>query len=145
MPILKLDGKMVFYFGEGDIVFSSAYDKGDSEDNDYISFWQSETSYPIGKPMPELIGKEVDDWAVKMYFPSVESLQSVISVLVEYRDKKYPPKSEQGDSKNSSQAVQHLKAEIAAIAEEIKFNLSNACISNMTDIKQRLQQLAAVE
>ena len=39
-----------------------------------------------------------------------------------------PPKSEQGDSKNSSQAVQHLKAEIAAIAEEIKFNLSNAYI-----------------
>jgi len=109
MPILKLDGKMVFYFGEGDIVFSSAYDKGDSEDNDYISFWQSETSYPIGKPMPELIGKEVDDWAVKMYFPSVESLQSVISVLVEYRDKKYPPKSEQGDSKNSSQAVQQTQ------------------------------------
>ena len=58
------------------------------------------------------------------------------------------PLNTQTSEKNladSSQAVQHLKAEIAAIAEEIKFNLSNACISNMTDIKQRLQQLAAVE
>ena len=146
MPILKLDGKMVFYFGEGDIVFSSAYDKGDSEDNDYISFWQSETSYPIGKPMPELIGKEVDDWAVKMYFPSVESLQSVISVLVGYRDKKYPPKSEQGDSKNSSQAVQHLKAKIAAMQKVLdsdeakgKYKISIVVVNNW------LRQLSAVE
>ena len=56
-----------------------------------------------------------------------------------------PPKSEQGDSKNSSQAVQHLKAEIAAVADSIVFDLSGGCVSNMQSIQNKLRQLTAVE
>jgi len=104
MPILKgEDGKLAFYFGKGDIVFSSAYDKGGNPENDYIAFWQSDKPYPIDEPLPELTGKEVHNWNVKMFFPKRESLQSLINFLTEYRDEKWPPKSqEEVDNSTSS-------------------------------------------
>lgn len=120
MPIEKSENRMVFYFGKGDIIFGSAYDKGNSVDNDYVCFYQSQKAYEIDQRLPELEGSQVDDWALKMRFPKIESLQSLITFLVEFRDKKFPPKSEQGDLKNSSgkSPVQQTQPEISQLAKK---------------------------
>jgi len=64
----------------------------------------------------------------------------------EFPSKDIPPKSEQGDSKNSSQAVQHLKAKIAAMQKVLdsdeakgKYKISIVVVNNW------LRQLSAVE
>ena len=76
----------------------------------------------------------------------VQSGSKMRNTANSFEDELYnPPKSEQGDSKNSSQAVQHLKAEIAAVAYSIVFDLSGGCVSNMQSIQNKLRQLSAVE
>ena len=77
--------------------------------------------------------------------PDNTNLSSVF-VPFDMEFKTNPPKSEQGDSKNSSQAVQHLKAEIAAMQKVLdsdeakgKYKISIVVVNNW------LRQLSAVE
>ena len=91
MPIFKKDEKLIFEFGTGDIVFGSAYEKGDENKTDFVVFWQSDEKYQIGKLLPELVGEEIGDWELKMIFPKKECINSLVDFLLEYRDKKWPP------------------------------------------------------
>jgi hypothetical protein len=86
MPIERYDGRVVLRFGDGDIVIAPASDTPDG-DEIHVAFGMIDggKKYPIDIVIPEIRGKQMDEWAIKMFFPKVESLDSVIHVLQDFR------------------------------------------------------------
>ncbi len=84
MPIVNHEGnKVVVIAGEGDIMWSSGTGKKDTE-SEYIVIWTDGVKRPIGKTYPEMKGKEIDNWSVKIVLPTKEAWMSFMSILESY-------------------------------------------------------------
>jgi hypothetical protein len=90
MPIEKhKDGKVVCIFGYGDILIAPGNDEGtDSIEAMQITL-SKQKAHPIDVQMPELKGKRIEDWVVKIYFNNPKSVDSFIHVLEDYKKERF--------------------------------------------------------
>jgi hypothetical protein len=86
MPIERNEDKIVINTGQGDVIFASARHEIDKEI--CIIILQGESG-AIGRGFPELIGKKVDDWTIKIMIPSQESWTAIVDVFQQYAIEKW--------------------------------------------------------
>jgi len=86
MPITRQDGKVIIEFVDGDIMIAPSADTQE-ESAKYIAIGTMDgKKFPIDTPIPEVKGMVMNDWAVKMYFKKVESINALIHVLEDFRN-----------------------------------------------------------
>jgi hypothetical protein len=87
MPVKKIDGKVVIIAGIGDIVWGPAkHQKG--KEIDHILIGQG-VAGEVGRRLPELDGKTIDDWAVKIVLPCKKSWASFNDIMQQYALEKW--------------------------------------------------------
>jgi hypothetical protein len=95
MPIEKLSsGQVVCVFGTGDILIAPGIDEGTGDSVPTAIILVQQEAHPIDVPMPELKGTKVENWSVKLYFNKIESVNSFIHVLEDFRRDKWGSDSE---------------------------------------------------
>jgi hypothetical protein len=91
MPIEKQkDGKVVCIFGTGDILIAPGIDEGSKSPYAMQITLSQQDNHPVDISMPELKGKILEAWAVKMYFDDSRSIDSFIHVLEDFKKDRFP-------------------------------------------------------
>lgn len=84
---ISSESKMVMNFGKGDIIISTAYDNKKMDGIPFVMFSNGAEGH-IGD-RPEFEGTVIEDWSLKMFFDKVESVDSVIATLNDYKKKRF--------------------------------------------------------
>lgn len=88
IQIIPKNVRTILHFGSEDIHIVAARMHPDNGDHRMVIFHQTEPR-EIGSGASELDGTFCDDFAVGMTFSKAESIDSVISVLTEFKEKEF--------------------------------------------------------
>ncbi len=88
IQIIKEKNRTMLHFGTGDIHITDArMDK--SEGGEPLVIFHHMEPHPIGSSCPELHGTKCDDFAVGMTFHKSESIDALISVLLDFKSEHF--------------------------------------------------------